>query len=73
MLLVFIGLHVAAVVYYRLVLGKKLLMPMISGRAALDPDTQPMTPGRGWVAVACLVAALAITRWVIAGAPPLGT
>ncbi len=71
-LLVFIAIHVAAVVFYRLFLGKKLVGPMISGRAALDPDVEPMAPGRAWVALLCLVAALGITRWIIAGAPPLG-
>jgi cytochrome b len=71
-LLVFIAIHVAAVLFYRLFLGKKLVGPMIHGRAALDPDVEPMKPGRGWVALLCLVAALAITRWIIAGAPPLG-
>ena len=68
-LLVFIGLHVAAVLFYRVVLGKKLVGPMISGNAALDPDVAPMRPGKGWVAVLCLLVALAVTRWVIAGAP----
>ena len=72
-LLAFIALHVAAILYYRLVLGKKLLGAMISGKAALDPDVEPMRPGRGWLAVVCLVVALAITRWIIGGAPPFGT
>jgi cytochrome b len=72
-LLVFVALHVAAILFYRLVLGKKLLGPMISGKAALDPETEPMRPGRGWVALLCLVVAIAITRWIIAGVPPLGT
>ena len=71
-LLVFIGLHIAAVLFYRLVLGKKLIGAMITGRAALDPDTEPMRPGKGWMAVVCLIVAIAITRWVIGGAPPLG-
>ena len=71
-LLVFIGLHVAAVLAYRLFLGKKLIGPMVTGRAALDPEVEPMRPGRGWVALLCLVAAIAITRWIIAGAPPFG-
>ena len=71
-LLVFIGLHVAAVLFYRLFLGKKLVGPMIHGRAVLDPDVEPMKPGRAWVALVCLIAALGITRWIIAGAPPLG-
>lgn len=72
-LLVLIGLHLAAIVFYRLFLGKKLIAPMLTGRAALDAETEPMRPGRWWVALLCLVAALAITRWVLAGAPPLGT
>jgi cytochrome b len=71
-LLTFVALHVAAILFYRLVLGKKLVGPMITGRAALDPDVEPMRPARGWLAVVCLLAALAITRWIIAGAPPLG-
>lgn len=70
-LLVFIGLHIAAILFYRLFLGKELIGPMVSGKAALDPGVEPMRPGRGWVAVACLVAAIAITRWIIAGVPPL--
>ena len=72
-LLAFIALHIAAVLFYRLVMGKKLVGPMISGKAALDPDVEPMRPARGWLAIVCLVAALAVTRWIIAGAPPLGT
>jgi hypothetical protein len=29
-----------------------------------------MRPAKWWVAVICLIAALAISRWVVAGAPP---
>ena len=72
LLLVFIGLHIAALLFYRLVLGKKLVGPMISGKAALDPDAEPMRPGRWWAALLCLLVALAITRWIIAGVPPIG-
>ena len=72
-LLLFVGLHVAAILFYRLFLGKKLVGPMISGRAALDPDVEPMRPGKGWLAIVCLLVALGITRWIIAGAPPFGT
>ena len=72
LLLVFIALHVAAVLFYRLFLGKKLVGPMLTGKAALDPETEPMRPGRGWVALLCLVVALGVTRWIIGGAPPLG-
>jgi cytochrome b len=71
-LLAFIALHVAAVLFYRLFLGKRLVGAMISGRAVVDPDTEPMRPARGWLAIVCLLGALGLTRWIIAGAPPLG-
>jgi cytochrome b len=65
-----IVMHVAAIVYLRLVRGQKLTKPMITGKALLDPDTEPMRPGKWWAALLCLAAALAIVRWIIAGAPP---
>lgn len=68
-LLALIGLHVAAIVFYRL-RGKKLVGPMITGRGQLEPGVQPMRAGKWWAAVLCLVIAIGITRWVIAGAPP---
>lgn len=71
-LLVLIGLHIAALLFYRFVLGKKLVRPMITGSGEMAPGTEPMRAGKWWMALACLVAALGITRWVLAGAPPLG-
>lgn len=72
LLLALIGLHVAAILYYRIVRGKRLVGPMIRGHAELDPGTEPMRPGRWWAALLCLAIAVAITRWIIAGAPPFG-
>ena len=43
-----------------------------SGRAELAPETEPMRPGRWWVALICLGIAFGVTRWIIAGAPPFG-
>lgn len=71
-LLALIVLHVAAIVFYRLAFGRRLTAPMITGRAELDPDVEAMRPARAWVALACLAAALAVGRWVAAGAPPFG-
>jgi cytochrome b len=65
-----IVLHVLAILYYRLFRGQKLTEPMITGRAELSPGTEPMRPGKWWVAVICLAIGLGITRWIIAGAPP---
>ena len=70
-LLVFIGLHLAAVLFYVL-RGKNILDPMFSGRGKAEPGVEPMKPGKGWAAILCLLLAIGITRWVIAGAPPFG-
>lgn len=69
--LVFIGIHVAAVIFYRLFLGKKLTGAMISGKAVIDPEAEPMRPGKWWVALICALIALGFSRWIVAGAPPL--
>ena len=72
-LLGLIGLHIAAILYYRVFRGKKLTKAMIIGRATIDPAAEPMRPSKWWVALICLALALAITRWVVAGAPPFGS
>ena len=71
-LLALIVLHVAAILIYRL-RGKKLTLAMITGRATLDPGTEPLKPAKWWVALVCLAVGIGITRWVIAGAPPFGS
>jgi cytochrome b len=72
-LLVLIGLHVAAVLFYLLFRRRNLVAPMVTGRAAIDPEAEPMRPGRWWAALLCLAAAIAVARWVIAGAPTFGS
>lgn len=67
-ILVLIALHLLAITYYRL-RGRKLTMPMITGRARLELGTEAMRPGRWWVALVCLAVGIGITRWIIAGAP----
>jgi cytochrome b len=71
-ILVLIALHLVAIVYYR-TRGKYLTLPMITGRASVPPGTQPMRPGKWWVALICLAIGIGITRWIIAGAPPFGS
>jgi cytochrome b len=66
-----IALHLVAILYYR-ARGRKLTLPMITGRAELEPGAEPMRPGKWWVALICLALGIAITRWIIAGAPPFG-
>ena len=70
-LLALVALHVAAIIFYRL-RGKDLLKPMITGSDDVEPGVEPMRPGKWWAAVLSLAVAIAVTRWVIAGAPPFG-
>jgi cytochrome b len=64
-----IAVHVLAIAWYRF-RGRKLTLPMITGRAALEPGVEPVRPGKWWLALICLAVAIGVTRWVIAGAPP---
>jgi cytochrome b len=70
-LLILIGLHIAAILLYRLALGRNLLGPMISGKADLPRGMEPMRPATPLVAIVCVLVALAATAWVMLGAPPL--
>jgi cytochrome b len=70
--LALIGLHIAAILFYRLLRGKKLTSAMITGRSALEPGVEPMRPAAWWKALLCLLTAIGIARWVVAGAPPFG-
>ena len=68
-LVVLIGLHIAAILFYRL-RGKRLIGPMVTGHGAAEPGMEAMRRGKAWAAILCLLIAIGITRWVIAGAPP---
>ena len=70
-ILALVALHLLAIVYYRL-RGKKLTLPMITGRAELQSGTEPIRAGKWWVALICLAIGIGLTRWIIAGAPPFG-
>ncbi len=72
LLRILIAVHIAAVLFYWLLLKKPLIPPMVTGRAVLDPDTPPMQPAPVRRALACAAIALAVTAWIVAGAPPIG-
>ena len=66
---ILVVLHIAALLFYRLVLRKKLVGAMITGTGDAAEGAEPMRPGRWWVALLCLAAAILVTRWIVAGAP----
>ena len=71
-LLGLIGLHLAAILYYRLVHRKRLVRAMITGQGDYPAGTLPMAAVPAVLAVACALIAAALTYWIIAGAPPFG-
>ena len=70
-LLGFIVLHVAAIVFYRLFRGKRLLGPMLRGTSRDYPGgTEAMVRAPASRLVASLLVAAAFTAWIVSGAPP---
>ena len=72
-LLGFIALHVAAILFYRLVRGKRLVGAMIRGTARVPAGTEPLVTAPAGRLKATLAVAAAITGWIILGAPPFGS
>ena len=70
-ILALVALHLLAIAYYRL-RGRKLTLPMVTGRAELPAGAEPMRPGKWWIALICVGIAIGFTRWIVAGAPPFG-
>jgi cytochrome b len=66
-------LHVGAILAYRLLAGLNLVGPMITGRADLAPGVEPMRPVPAPVFIGSVIVALAITAWIVAGAPLPGS
>lgn len=62
-LLVLIGLHVAAVAYY-LLRGDNLVTPMLSGRRPEAAGAEPLRPAPAWRLVAAVAAAAALPLWL---------
>ena len=68
-LLVLIGLHVAAIVFYALFRRKNLVGPMISGQGKAAADGGEMEAGPAWRFLVAAILAATISLWVQAGAP----
>ena len=67
----FIILHVAAILYYRVVKRRRLIGAMIRGSSReYSPGTTALVSGKPLRLIGCLVVAAAITAWIVAGAPP---
>ena len=70
-LLGFIVLHVAAIVFYRVVRGKDLVGAMVRGHGKAPAGAAPFVPASALRLGIALIVAAAFTAWIVAGAPPL--
>lgn len=64
-LLGLIALHLLAIAYYRLIRGRSLVRPMVTGRAVLPEGASPMAPAARGRLAACLAGAFIFTGFVI--------
>lgn len=69
LLQVLVGLHLLAILYYR-IRGRKLIMPMVTGRDAQLAGGAGELVGVGWLRfVIAVVIAFTVGWWISAGAP----
>jgi cytochrome b len=69
---VVIGLHLAAILFYRLFKGQRLTRAMITGRKPSDrvPDSAAISHSRSLVALVLIALVAAFTWWLLVMAPP---
>jgi cytochrome b len=71
LLLGLVALHLLALAYYRLVRGRSLIKPMVTGRAALPEGVLPMAPAAKGRFAACAAAAFVLTAAILAAGQAL--
>lgn len=69
LLLGFIALHVAAILFYTFIRRTNLIGPMITGSAEVDEGVGEMAPASRLRLALAVAAATAITSWISTGAP----
>lgn len=67
----FVALHVAAILFYLFARRDNLIMPMISGRKVMNDVAQPRS-GSLIAFLSCAAIACALMWWIWLGAPPTG-
>ncbi len=72
LLLYFVALHIGAILFHRIVRGRRLTRAMITGRDEYPQGTKPMRGVGAARALLCIAVAVVLTGWIVAGLPPLG-
>ncbi len=68
LLLVVIAIHIGAIFFYKIVLAKDLVTPMIKGDAPAESDLDEPTQGGGMIAVIVALVMAALAVWGASGA-----
>lgn len=68
LILVFVGLHLAAIAFYRFVRRDNLIAPMVTGSRAVPQGLSGMSGVPAWRAFACALVACGVVAWVWLGA-----
>ena len=68
-LLVLVGLHVAAILYYAVFKRRNLIGPMVTGSGAAPEDAERMRPAPLWRLGLAILVALLVGWWIWSGAP----
>ena len=70
-LVVLVVIHVAAILWHRIVKHDNLIHPMLSGMKEVDAAVEEPRHATPLAALACLIVAMALTFWISRGAPLL--
>ncbi|GAM06005.1 cytochrome b/b6 domain-containing protein [Novosphingobium sp. MBES04] len=71
LILAVIGLHLAAIIFYRIVKRDNLVAPMVTGSRPALAGTKGMAPVAAWRALICAGIGIGFAIWLGMGAPPL--
>lgn len=69
---VLVGVHLAAIVFYAAVKRDNLIAPMVSGKRAVSNDTEGIAPTSLRAVLLAAAVAVGLVAWIASGAPPLG-
>jgi cytochrome b len=68
LLLVLVAIHIAAIFFYKIVLAKDLVTPMLKGDAPAELDSDESTQGGGMIAVIVALVMAILAVWGASGA-----
>jgi cytochrome b len=71
-ILIIVGLHIAAIIFYRVIKKMNLVLPMITGKKPAEqvPEAEAIANSQWMKAIIVIVICAGLTYWFITAAPP---